>query len=158
MSIDELIHKALKEIEGPLDTSGLSAVVSDIQTRDLFVLNLQEFFTENLVSFSKGVTASLILMGIYSTEEQAYECVESLSDIGVQGPGLLQMPEWHLVMGNPVKNELYSLSLRDYYVSCLAFFHYKVDSGNLPVALFSSADAADAGIDYIRYTIRDENR
>ena len=158
MSIDELIHKALKEIEGPLNVAGFSAVVSDIQTRDLFVLNLQEFFTENLVSFSKGVTASLILMGIYSTEEQAYECVESLSDIGVQGRGLLQMPEWHLVMGNPVKNELYSLSLRDYYVSCLAFFHYKVDSGNLPVALFSSADAADAGIDYIRYTIRDENR
>ncbi len=158
MSIDELIHKALKEIEGPLNVIGLSAVVSDIQTRELFVLNLQDFFTGNLISFSKGVTASLILMGIYSTEEQAHECVDSLRDIGVQGPGLVQLPEWHLVMGSPVKNELFTLSLRDYYVGCLAFFHYKIDSGNLPVALFSSADAADAGIDYIRYTIRDENR
>jgi hypothetical protein len=62
MSIDELIHKALKEIEGPLNVAGFSAVVSDIQTRELLVLNLQEFFTENLVSFSRGVTASLILM------------------------------------------------------------------------------------------------
>ncbi|MGN7785853.1 hypothetical protein ACTJIJ_15100 [Niabella sp. 22666] len=102
MSIDELIHKALKEIEGPLNVAGFSAVVSDIQTRELFVQNLQEFFTENLVSFSRGVTASLILMGIYFTEEQAHECVESLYDIGVQSPGLVQLPEWHLVMGNPV--------------------------------------------------------
>ena len=158
MSIDKLINKALKEIEGPVNTASLWGVVSDVQTKELFVLNVQEFFTNNLVKFAKSIAESKILMGIYSTEEQAYECVETLGDIRVQGPNLIQFPEWHLIMCNPVKNEIFSLSLREYYISCLAFFHYNVDSGNLPVAIFSSADAADAGIDFIRYTIRDENR
>lgn len=158
MSIDALIHKALKEIEGPINVTGLLGVVCDVQTKELIVLDLQEFFTDNLVHFSQGINAPLILMGIYSDKLQAYECVESLRDIKVQSPGLVQMPEWHLIMGNSVKNKLFTLQLRDYYVSCLAFFHYDVDSGNLPLAIFSSADAADAGIDYIRYAIRDENR
>lgn len=156
--IDELINNALKRGNEPLDTTGLLAVVSDVHTRQLFILELQDYFSKNMMNFSKGIPAFAVLIGIYPSRELAEKCIATLREMGVQSPGFLNLPGWHLLAGDAVKNELYLLPLRDYNISCLAFLHYHVNTGSMPLAIFSNADAADAGIDYIRYTIRDENR
>ena len=158
MTIDELINNTLKSGNEPLDTTGLLAVVSDVHTRQLFILELQDYFSKNIINFSKGIPAFAVLMGIYSGRELAENCIATLREVGVQSPGFLNLPGWHLLAGDAVKNELHTLPLRDYNINCLAFLHYHIDTGSMPLAIFSNEAAADAGIDYIRYTIREKNR
>ncbi len=49
MTIDELINNTLNSGNEPLDTTGLLAVVSDVHTRQLFILELQDYFSKNMV-------------------------------------------------------------------------------------------------------------
>lgn len=154
MSVDDLINKALKGRGGVLDTSNMFAVVGDPATNELFVLNLQDFFAENLISFSKGMQTAAILLGAYTTEDLARKCIENIREHQLQVPGLVVAPDWHILMANPEKNELFSLLLTDYYISCLAFYSYKVKYDFLPIGILENKDAADDAIDIIKYTIR----
>ncbi|GAB3428010.1 hypothetical protein [Niabella aquatica] len=157
MSVDDLINKALKGSGGILDTSNMFGVIGDVQTQELFIMNLQEFFTENLYCFSKGESTAALLVGVYTTEQQARACIESIRDQQQQSPGLLAGPNWHILMGNPGENRLFALPLNEYYVGYLAFYRYKVNAGNLSFGIFDSAEAADNAIDLIRYSIREED-
>lgn len=155
MSVDDLINKALKGSGGILDTSSMFGVIGDVQTQELFILNLQDFFTENLYCFSKGETTSALLVGAYTTEQQARACIESIRNQNQPSPGLLTDSNWHILMGNSGENRLFALPLNEYYVGYLAFYQYKVNSGNLSFGIFDSAEAADNAIDLIRYSIRE---
>jgi len=157
MSVDDLINKALKGGGGMLDTSNMFAIIGEIGTNELFVLNLQDFFAENLICFSEGKQTAAILLGAYVTEDLARKCIENIREDQLQGPGLVVAPDWHILMANPEKNELFSILLTDYYISCLAFYSYQVKYDILPIGILENKDAADAAIDIIKYTIRSRN-
>lgn len=113
-------------------------------------MNLKDFFDQNMLSYIQKETASAILMGVYAEEERAREGVEALKNTNLQAPGLVSVAEWHIIMANPIENKLFSLPLTDYYIGSLAFFSYNIDSGNLPIAIGDSDDAADTAIDLFR--------
>lgn len=154
MSVDDLINKALKGGGGMLDTSNMFAVIGEPETNELFVLNLQDFFAENLICFGKGKQTSAILLGAYAVEDLARKCIENIREYQVQVPGLVVAPDWHILMANPEKNELFSLLLTDYYISCLAFYSYKVKYDFLPIGILENKDAANDAIDIIKDTRR----
>ncbi|MCH5719109.1 hypothetical protein [Niabella hibiscisoli] len=60
MSIDDLINQALQVNGQHVGATGLLAVVSDVKNKELYLLDLQEFFSENMLHFSKGTTAAVI--------------------------------------------------------------------------------------------------
>ena len=97
MTIDDLINNAFKRVNEPLDTTGLLAVVSDVHTRQLFILEVQDYFSKNIMNFSKGIPAFAVLMGIYPSRELAENCIATLREVGVQSPLFLNLPVLHLL-------------------------------------------------------------
>ncbi len=156
MTIDDLINGALKGRGGFLESSNLFAVVGDIKTTELFVMNLQEFFTENLFRFSREESTDGVLIAAYHTEEQARECIDSMRANSHQAPGLILGSNWHILLGNSEKNTLFSFPLAQYYIDYLASYLYKINSGNLALNIFDSPEAAEDAIDLIRYAIKGE--
>ncbi|MBO9621011.1 MAG: hypothetical protein J7539_18490 [Niabella sp.] len=156
MSIDDLINSALKERGGVLDAANLYALVGDTRTGELFVLNLQDFFIDNLEYFRNGEETWIILIGAYATEEAARVAIKTLNDEKPLGDGLIVSPEFHILLGNAKENKLFVLPLKEYYIGYLGLFLYKVDSGNVAISIFNTRDAAEDAIDMIRTLIMDE--
>ncbi len=154
MTVDDLINNALRSGGGVLDGSNIYAVVGDLETKELFTLNLSELFSENTLLFSRGETSSALLIAAYNFNEQAITCIESLREKNEIGPGVIGGPDWHILMSNPAENRLYSVLLKEYYVGAIALYQYKINAGNIPLGIFDSADAAENAIELIRYQLR----
>lgn len=154
MTVDDLINNALKGRGGVLDVSGFYALVGDVQTQELFVLNLQDFFIDNLEHFRTGTDTGIILLGGYTSEQAARNVIKTAAQDKYLGDGLVVAPEWHILMGNVKENRLFALPLKEYYMGYLGFFLHKVNSGNVAISIFDRKDAAEDAIDLIRYEIR----
>ena len=157
MTVDDLINNALKGRGGVLDASGLFALAGDIASQELFVLNLQDFFIDNLEHFRNGQETGVILLGGYISEQAARDVIDTASQGQYLGDGLAIASEWYILIGNVKENKLFALPLKDYYIGYLGFFLHKVDSGNVAISIFSNQEAAEDAIDLIRYEIRGED-
>jgi len=60
MIVDDLINDVFDKRGGMLDPSPFFALVGDVITHELFVLNLQDFFFDNLEHFRSGREAGMI--------------------------------------------------------------------------------------------------
>lgn len=156
MTVDDLINNALKGRGGVLDASDFYALVGNAQTQELFVLNLQDFFIDNLEHFRTGTETGIILLGGYASEQAARNVIKTAAHEVYFGDGLIADPEWYILIGNVKENKLFAVPLKDYYIGYLGFFLHKVDSGNVAISIFSNQEAAEDAIDLIRYEIRGE--
>jgi len=71
MIVDDLINDVFDERGGMLDPSPFFALVGDVITHELFVLNLQDFFFDNLEHFRSGRETGMVLLGAYTSEQAA---------------------------------------------------------------------------------------
>jgi len=157
MTVDDLINNVFKKRGGVLDTSNFYALVGDVATQDLFVLNLQDFFVDNLEHFRKGEETGIILLGGYTSEQAARNVIKTADQEVYFGDGLIADPEWYILIGNARENKLFVLPLKDYYIGYLGFFLYKVQMGNVAISIFNTKEAAEDAIELIRYEIKGED-
>ena len=157
MSVDDLISSALDGRGGGLLGTHLFALAGDPSTSEMFVLNLQDFFTENYHHFLQGVNAPAFLLGAYYKEEDARKCIDSIRNEGLHAPGLVYNPDWHVLLWKVETNELYTLTLLDYYVGFLAVFKAKRAWEIVILNIFTTKEAAEDMIEFIHLYIKDEN-
>lgn len=157
MSVDDLLNSALEGRGGGLLGTDLFAVAGDPSTSEMFVLNLQDFFTENYHYFLRGEMAPAFLLGVYHQEEDARKCIDSIRETGLQAPGLLHNSDWHVLLWKVETNELYTATLLDYYVAFLALFKCNSTWKIVILNIFTTIEAAEDMIEFIHLYIKDEN-
>ena len=110
MNIDDLINSAIEDKGAMIDASDLFAVIGDPATEELFVLDLESYFFENLRRFQNNDPPGTILMGAYTTQEDAYSSIASFWQAGILGgSGILTHPDWVMLIGDISRNNLFSL-------------------------------------------------
>jgi hypothetical protein len=159
VSIDELIDNALNSGGGSLDPTNLFALVGDPASGEVLVLSLSDFLLDNFRFFVQQEQGGLILLGVYNCESAARSSSASLVEDKILGDtGLVGAAGWYVLLGDSTKNNLFSLSLLDYYSGYNAMFKYKAVGGRGIVVLniFSTQQAADEFADFIRMYIIDK--
>ncbi|SDD42717.1 hypothetical protein [Niabella drilacis] len=138
MTVDDLINNALKTHGGLLDVSRFYALTGNIHTRELFVLNLQDFFTSNLEHFRNERDTCTILLGGYTSEQAARNTIKKAEEDQFFGEGLVVAREWYMLVGNIRENRLFTQPLKDYYMRCLEQFLYRSHSGDVAIGIFDT--------------------
>ena len=159
MSIDELIDKARNGGGGYLNATNLYALVGDPTTDEIFVLNLNHFFSDNFRHFLKDEYTSLILLGAYNNEQNARDSIQSVRDANqLSSTGLIAYPDWYVLVADIDQNNLFTLPLMEYYIGYMTMFQYRAEASNGKVVLniFGSEEAAEETSEIIRMYIKDE--
>lgn len=157
MSVDDLLSSALEGRGGGLLGTNLFALAGDPNTSEMFVLNLQDFFTENLRNFLKGENAGAFLLGAYYKEDDARKSIDSIRDEGLLAPGLVYDDNWHVLLWKVETHELYTMTLLDYYVGFLELFRYKSAWKIVILNIFTTKQAAEDTIEFLHLYVKDEN-
>lgn len=159
MNIDELIDNALNSGGGSLDPTDLFALVGDPASGEVLLLCLSDFFLDNFRFFVQQEQGGLILLGIYNSESAARSSAASMVQDQILGTtGLVGEAGWYVLLGDTTRNNLFSISLLDYYSGYNAMFKYKAvgGSGIVVLNIFSTQQAADEFADFIRMYIIDK--
>lgn len=154
MSIDDLINSALEGRGGILDGSSLFAVVGDPKTQEMFVLNLDDFLMENLRHFTTGNYTDTTLLGIYKTEEEARNCIQSIRDTKQHAPNLVGANEWYILLGKVEENELFILPFIEYLAGYLQLFLFKSASGIIALSIGDKKEAMEDTMDFFNLYIK----
>ncbi|KAA5536149.1 hypothetical protein F0919_00310 [Taibaiella lutea] len=159
MTIDEMLEEAQKGSGGSLNTANYFALAGDTSTGEQFVLNLEDFLTDNFGHFLQNEVTSIVLLGAYHTEQSARNSMQSVFDDYKLNPeGLIWVKDYHVLIADVNANHLYTLSLMDCYIGCMVFYQYKAEAGKGSVVLniFSNKEAAEETKEIIRMYIKDE--
>jgi len=153
MIVNDLMNNAFKGRDGLLKASGYYALAGDALTQKLVVLNLQDFFIENMEHFRNGAESSMLLLGAYTSEQAARNIIKTAGAELYFGEGLIIATEWYILIGNVKENRLFVQSLKDYYMECLEQFLYKTSPGNVTLGIFDRKQAAEDAVELVRFAI-----
>ncbi|MCD2421416.1 hypothetical protein LQ567_01485 [Niabella pedocola] len=153
MALLNLANISLKANGMVLDASTFYALAGDTKIQELFVVNLEDLFTNNLNHFLEGRSTNVVLVGAYYNKDSAHRAIESIKKGTLHGPGLIATTSWHLVMANIAENRLFALRLNEYYVGCFGAQLFNIQYANMALGIFDTKHAAEAAMDRLRYSI-----
>ncbi|MBO9593695.1 MAG: hypothetical protein J7599_12375 [Niabella sp.] len=153
MALLNLADISLKTNGMVLDASKFYALAGDTKIQELFVVNLEDLFKNNLSHFLAGRSTNVVLVGAYYNKDSAHNAIESIRRGTLHGSGLIATTSWHLVMATVAENRLFALRLNEYYVGCFGAQLFNTRSANMALGIFDTKHAAESAIDRLRYSV-----
>lgn len=150
MIINDRMNEAFEGCDGLLQASGYYALAGEAPTQQLVVLNLRDFFNDNLAHFRNRSESDRILLGAYTSEQAARNIIATAGKEPYFGEGLIIAAAWYILLGDVKEGRLFVLPLKDYYMEYLELFLYKAGSANVALGIFDRKQAAEAAMERVR--------